>query len=154
MFRSVLPLVGLLLIFLTACSAPGGPATPTTAPETTPQKIVSELSAAEVTAGPPQTISYPLASLYRSGAALPDADGLNALEELAQWLNRSPESRWQGEMAVVDGDEEQSLALANKRIELLQRFFARQGLSPEQLTWKAEATTGPELELKRLNGPS
>lgn len=154
MFRSVLPLVGLLLTFLTACSAPGGPATPTTAPDTTPQKVASELSAAEITAGPPQTISYPPASLYRSGAALPDDDGLKALEELAQWLNRSPESRWQGQLAVADGDKEQSLALANKRIELLQRFFARQGLSLEQLNWKAEAIPGPDLELKRLNGPS
>ena len=73
---------------------------------------------------------------------------MRAAESGSNSLKRVPQSRWQvtsaGEAEV--GFDPQ--ALAGKRQELVQRFFARQGIAAQIDEWQAIAGQGPQLQLQ------
>ncbi|MDT8441160.1 MAG: hypothetical protein RQ723_05835 [Desulfuromonadales bacterium] len=138
----------LLIICLTfglfACApvTPPEPAGPTVPPP-------DQLPGATITAGPPLEVVYPAASLFPAGAVLPDAGGLDALEALAEWLKKTPGSRWQ--VAVwQESNDTDSLARAEKRLALLQRFMTRKGLNVERWQWLVGEPGGDQLRLVTL----
>ena len=113
-----------------------------------PNIEVPALSCAEVVRTEGVTISYGAEKIYRGGSVLPRQEGLVCLEALTDWLKRVPQSRWQVTSA---GEAELGFdpqALAGKRQELLQRFFARQGIESQIDAWQAIAGQGPQLQLR------
>jgi hypothetical protein len=162
-WRFFLP--GILLLTLCACAAQqGGEKTSATGTSKVPSAATSEISSpvdkaapsievpalpcAEVVRTEGVTILYGAEKIYHGGSVLPSEEGLVCLEALTDWLKRVPQSRWQvtsaGEAEV--GFDPQ--ALAGKRQELLQRFFARQGIESQTDEWQAVAVQGPQLQLR------
>jgi hypothetical protein len=112
--------------------------------------LATELPCAEVSSIEPVMIRYPAENLYRNGAILPGEEGLRCLEALAAWLKSVPQSRWQ---VVVNGEEGygfESLDLAAKRQELLQRFFIRKGVAIRHWEWQTVAGQGEQMQLLQL----
>lgn len=106
------------------------------------------LPGAEVSGEGVIVVRYPGESLFASGAVLPLPGGAAVLDPLADLLRSFPQLRWQGTVrAGTAGHGEYDLALAEKRTELLNRYFARRGVALEQLTLRPEASSGPSLEL-------
>jgi hypothetical protein len=141
---------GIVLSLLCACAAQKGvTTTPTDAPVVkTPSLQVTDMPCAEINSTGSLLIRYQSENIYRSGAVLPKQEGLACLEELASWLKSVPQSRWQ---VTVAGEERQGfdpLALAGKRQELLQQFFARKGLEQKDWEWQTVVGQGEQLELK------
>jgi hypothetical protein len=162
-WRFFLP--GILLLTLCACAAQQGDVkTSPAGTSKTPSAATSEMSSpgdkaapsievpalpcAEVVRTEGVTIRYGAEKIYRGGSVLPRQEGLVCLEALTDWLKSVPQSRWQvtsaGEAEV--GFDPQ--ALAGKRQELLQRFFARQGIEAQTDEWQAIAGQGPQLQLQ------
>ena len=111
---------------------------------------IAELPCAEIDSSDSVTIRYPAESLYRNGAALPKEEGLACLEVLSDWLKSVSQSRWQ---VTVSGEADhgfEPLALAAKRQELLQRFFARKGLELKDWQWQTVAEQDDQLQLRDL----
>jgi hypothetical protein len=159
-WRFFLP--GILLLTFCACAAQqgGGKASPagtSKAPsaatsempspvdKAAPSIEVPALPCAEVDRTEGVTILYGAEKIYHGGSVLPSEEGLVCLEALTDWLKRVPQSRWQlpsaGE-AEVGFDPK---ALAGKRQELLQRFFARQEIEAQTDAWQAIVGLGPRL---------
>ena len=144
-------LAGVILGTLCACAAQQGvTTTPVDAPavKKTPSIQVTDLPCAEVNNTGPLMIRYPSENLYRNGAVLPKQEGLACLEDLANWLKSTPQSRWQVTVAGEGGQGFDPLALAAKRQELLQRFFARRGLEQKDWEWQTVVGQGEQLELR------
>lgn len=158
-------LPGILLLTLCACAAQQGsektsPASISgTASALTPGPVspgakaapsieVPALPCAEVVRAEGITIRYQGETLYRGGSVLPREEGLVCLEALTDWLKSVPQSRWQ---VTSSGEADfgfDPLALAGKRQELLQRFFARRGVESQTDGWQAVAGQGPQLQLQ------
>jgi hypothetical protein len=142
---------GIVLGTLCACAAQQGV---TTTPDTTPavKKTPSiqgtDLPCAESNRTDSLVIRYLSENIYRSGAVLPKQEGLACLEELTNWLKRVPQSRWQVTVAGEEGQGFNPLALAAKRQELLQRFFAHRGLEQKDWEWQTVVGQGEQLELR------
>lgn len=140
------------MLLLAACAAP----------LEAPQALPAELLKAEAVSlpglaadeGEQLVLRYPAGTLFAAGAALPLAGGEEMLPPLAEWLQSHPQSRWQ---LRVRGDAgispEKDLALAQKRAELLERFFRNRGLGTDRLAFVVEAGPGDTLEL-RLSQPA
>lgn len=153
-------LIVVLLGSLAAC-APTTPQAPETVEKTTGQQTIkpqsldtSSLTAAEVVAGPPLKIIYGEERLYAPGAVLPGAEGLSHLEVLASWLKSAPQSQWLvtvGAEEVAGGPDPQKLA--EKRQELLSRFFARQGLDPAGWQWQVSFADPVQLAFEQPGTP-
>ncbi|MBW2689300.1 MAG: hypothetical protein JRC99_05155 [Deltaproteobacteria bacterium] len=94
------------------------------------------------------TVSYPAESLYRNGAVLPKEEGLACLEALADWLKNAPTDHWQMIVSGENGQGFDPLALADKRQELLQRFFSRKGVGQDGWSW--QTVTEQDLQLQLL----
>ena len=142
---------GIVLSTLCACAAQQGvTTTPDTTPvvKKTPSIQVTDLPCAEVMSTGSLMIRYPSENIYRSGAVLPKQEGLACLEELANWLKSVPQSHWQVTVAGEEGQGFDPLALAAKRQELLQRFFARKGLEQKDWEWQTVVGQGEQLELR------
>lgn len=103
---------------------------------------------AEVVRAEGVTIRYEGEALYRGGSVLPREEGLVCLEALSDWLKSVPQSRWQVTSAGEADLGFDPLALAGKRQELLQRFFARRGVESQTDGWQAVAGQGPQLQLQ------
>jgi len=149
----------LLLLLLTACAAPQ--VAREKVPGATVAPVVQEtdldlrnaaaaLPGAEIGAGEPLTIRYPGQALFSTGAALPLAGGTWMLDPLATFLAGHETSRWQGTVRAATGvSVEYDLQLAEKRAELLGRYFANRGIGSDRLSLRAEAGSGPAFELVR-----
>lgn len=138
---------GIVLGTLCACAAQQG-VTTTPAVKKTPSLQVTDLPCAEVKSPGSLMIRYSSENLYRSGAVLPKQEGLACLEKLANWLKSLPQSRWQVTVAGEEGQGFDPLALAAKRQELLQRFFARKGLEQKDWEWQTVVGQGEQLEFR------
>ncbi len=107
------------------------------------------LPGAEVGADEPLTIRYPGQVIFSKGAALPLA-GVGVLDPLVAFLVGHSASRWQGTVRAASGvSPEYDQQLAQKRAELLGRYFESRGLSADRLTLKAASGSGPAFELAR-----
>ena len=138
---------GIVLSILCACAAQQGVTTPPVVKKT-PSIQVTDLPCAEVNSTDSLTIHYPSENLYLSGAVLPKQEGLTCLEELANWLKSVPQNRWQVTVAGEEGQGFDPLALAAKRQELLQRFFARRGLEQKDWEWQTVVGQGEQLQFR------
>jgi hypothetical protein len=151
---------GITLGTLCACAAQPGGTTPATIPSTAKTPAVTKSSSvqitnlpcAEVNSNEPVSIRYPAETIYRNGAALPKEEGLVCLNLLSDWLKSVPQSRWQVTVAGEEGHGFDPLALAGKRQELLQRFFARKGLESKGWEWQTVVGQGEQLHLLELKG--
>ncbi len=167
---------GLLLTGLYACATPSGTAPPTQtqtkatveapaprttqppSPRTTPAPAAitarqpGDLPCAVVEAGVSPVIRYAADSLYRPAAVLPTETGLACLETLAVWLKAGSAERWQATVAGEDGHGFTPAALAEKRRELLERFFVRKGIAAQDWDWQTTAQPGAQLELRQVTG--
>lgn len=160
MKRWCLLCAGLFLINLSACAPPSGtplvPATVATkaGASATPvlPKRLSELPCALVEAGPPLVIRYAADSLYRPAAVLPTETGLSCLEALAVWLKSAAGDPWQATVSGEEGYEFAPQALAEKRRELLERFFVRRGIAAQDWSWQTGSEPGVQLALRRATG--
>ena len=151
----------LLLLLLTACAAPRvaretvaeeavAPATPTA--DLDLRGGAAALPGAEVGAGEPLIIVYPGETLFGTWAALPLAGGTGMLDPLARFLAEHGASRWQGTVRAGTGvSPEYDLQLAEKRAELLGRYFGNRGIGSDRLWLRAEAGSGPTFELVQQN---
>lgn len=138
----------LLCLVLSACT----PVTPSGPPQARPEPVRAPLPVgAERLSGPPEQVRFPATSLYPPGAALPSAGGLGRLEDLATWLQGDRQGRWQVVVSGEPGGSDES-ALAAKRLALLRRFFARQGLAVSTWEWQVAAGGSVDLQLIRLSG--
>lgn len=93
-------------------------------------------------------IRYPEQVLFADGAALPFPGGRELLDPLCDLLLLQPTLPWQGTVRVTPGTGaglEQ--ALAEKRVELLTRYFARRGLPAGVPALHADVAAGAPLEL-------
>lgn len=133
--------VGWLLLGLWAC-------VPGTSPDIRPEliQVPDALPGAQIGTDPVLTVSYPAFRLYPDGAVLPDPAGLDALEALAGWLQKQPRISWQ--LSVWrEGDGPEERARAQKRIELLHRFFERKGMNPALWAWRQGEASDVQLRL-------
>ena len=138
---------GITLGTLCACAAQTGT---TTSVAKGPSLQVSNLSCAEVSSTDAVMIRYPVETIYRNGAVLPNEAGLACLEALADWLESTSQSRWQVTVAGEEGYGFDPLQLAGKRQELLQRFFARKGLELKDWQWQTVAGQSEQLQFLEL----
>ena len=140
---------GITLSALCACAAQTGAPAPATTPAVAkaPSVQVGDLPCATINSIDPVTISYPAETIYRNGAALPKEEGLACLEDLSDWLKSVSQSRWQVTVSGEAGHGFEPLALAAKRQELLQRFFARKGLELKGWQWQTMAGQDEQLQL-------
>lgn len=146
---------GITLCTLCACAAPQERTSTTTKSPPVEKKAppqLANLACAEVNSAEPLTILYQKESIYHSGAVLPDQEGLACLEALAAWLKSTPQKRWQITVAGEDGYGFDPLALAGKRQELLQRFFARKGVEQKNWGWLTVADQSTQLQLLQTKG--
>ncbi len=153
---------GLTLSTLCACAAQPGTSTsvsvssvakaPSVQVAKAPAVQVANLPCAEINSTGVVTIGYPAETIYRNGAVLPNEEGLACLEGLADWLKSVPQSHWQVTVSGEEGYGFEPLALAGKRQELLQRFFARKGLELQDWEWQSEAGQNEQLQLTELKG--
>ena len=143
---------GITLSILCACAGQPGATTPDTLPTVAkaPPLQVANLTCAEVTSSGFIEIRYPTETIYRSGAALPKEEGLACLEVLSGWLKSTPQRRWQVTVSGEAGHGFDPLALAGKRQELLQRFFARKGVDMQDWQWQVVAGQGEQLQMLEL----
>lgn len=152
-------LIGLWLLLLTGCAGGFGTLAPAPEPEVVaevPPPSPAELRASagrlpgvEIAAGEPLTLRYPGQVLFSEGAALPLAGGVEMLDPLAAWLAAAGQSRWRGTVRAVTGvSPEYDRQLAEKRAELLGRYFANRGIPAERLKLQAEGGAGAPFELE------
>lgn len=156
---------GVLLLTLCACAAQQGGITTSPAGTSTTSSLgvskpsspgakaapsieVPVLPCAEVVRTDAVTIRYEGEKIYHGGSVLPSDEGLVCLEALADWLKGAPQSRWQVTSAGEADLGFDPQALADKRQELLQRFFARRGLQEQTMEWLTLAGQGPQLQLR------
>ena len=144
-----------LLLFpllLLACAAPPPPAPPA-APEVRldPAALRNEAAAlpgVDVAAAEPLTLSYPGAALFAEGAVLPLPGGTAVLDPLVAFLLAHPELHWAGTVrSGAAASQTYGAELAEKRLELLARFFRGRGVAAGQLQLTAEVGEGVPFEL-------
>lgn len=101
------------------------------------------------------TVLYASQKLYRRGAVLPKKEGLACLEVLVDWLRSTPQTTWQVSVGGETGTRFDPQALANKRQEMLQRYFLRKGIDTTGWTWQAIAgrVNGREMQLQLKSLP-
>lgn len=138
---------GVALLALSACAGQTGSSS-----RTKPAVGLANLPCAVINQTEAMTISYQVESLYRNGAVLPTEAGLACLEALANGLNGTIQVDWQVTVSGEDGYGFDALQLAEKRQELLQRFFIRKGLGTSSWQWQVSVAQGQQLEFIELTG--
>lgn len=137
---------------LFGCSAP------VTAPESMPtadsaqlRRKLTALPGARVGDGDLPSVSYPGEVLFAEGAAVPLPGGTALLDPLASFLASQGDLRWRATVrAHTEGGAEHERALAEKRGELLMRYFLSRGVPGERVELATESAEGPPLELTPL----
>jgi hypothetical protein len=144
----------LFAVLLSACAAPQQAGTPPAEPREAPGKpspvVATDLPCAKVSSTGTLTVSFPAGSIYSAGAVLPKAEGLACLEVLTDWLKGVPRSNWRLTLSGESGQGFDPLALAEKRSELLQRYFLRKGIATEGWQWQSAADQDAQLQLTEL----
>lgn len=138
-----------LLLALASCAAPSRPpAPPATADPAVLRQQLLDLPGASFDPEKVLTVFYPGETLFAEGAALPLPGGTAVLDPLAALILATPGVQ---AVAIVRAHTEISAAydqaLAQKRGELLERFFRNRGVTGERLKLIVEAAEGPPLEL-------
>ncbi len=137
-----------LLLLLCSCAPSRGPAPPPLDEAALRGQLAALPGAEQVQAGPPG-ISYPGESLYPRLSALPKAGEAERLGALAELLRTHPAASWLGVVRAATGvSAEYDLILAQKRAELLKRYFRNQGIDEQRLAISAEAGDGAALEVR------
>ena len=111
----------------------------------------SGLPGAEISTAPPLTIVYSGTAIYPAGSVLPDPEGLSRLESLALWLQGNSKVIWQVRTWLESTDPDAS-ARAEKRRQLLARYFERKGLDVTRWDWKGGDAGGAQLSLTMVTG--
>lgn len=101
------------------------------------------------------TVLYPAPNLYLRGAVLPKEEGLACLDVFTDWLKNMPSTAWQVTVGGETGTRFDPQALADKRLELLQRYFQRKGVEMAGWTWQTVAwrVNGREVQLQFKGSP-
>lgn len=143
-----------LFLLLTAC-LPQKPAPP--APDPAAQQAerlnrleqrLPALSGASVSRNGALRIAYHDGDLFAPGSALPFPGGREMLDPLSDLLLSMPDGGWQGTVRSSGGvNAAYDLELAQKRAELLARYFRARGLPEGVPALRAEAASGAMLEL-------
>jgi outer membrane protein OmpA-like peptidoglycan-associated protein len=85
-------------------------------------------------------IHYPGETLFAAGSILPLARGEELLEPLADFLKSSEDRPWQVRVhAATALGEAYDQRLADKRLELLQRYLQRRGVAVDGFDWQSSA---------------
>jgi len=85
-------------------------------------------------------IHYPGETLFSAGSILPLARGEELLEPLAGFLKSAEEQPWQLRVhAATALGEAYDQRLADKRLELLQRYLQRRGVAVDGFDWQSSA---------------
>lgn len=151
-----------LTLLVAACVPPASVAPPAsgsgTAPSVTAGRFAALLAAlpGAVVAqqGDLLTIRYPDQVLFATGAALPFPGGRELLDPLSDLLLSLPDGAWQGTVRVAPGTSfGQEQLLADKRVELLARYFNRRGLPQGVPGLHGEVADGAPLELRLQPAP-
>jgi len=151
--RLILLLLSLSLS-LPACAPPPAPPQVPAAPVLDVAALRLEAGALPgvvIGAGEPLRLEYPGEILFAAGAALPLPGGTALLDPLAEFLLTHPEVSWTGTLRAETGiSPEYDAALAEKRRELLERYFRNKGIAAERLKLSATAGAGAPFELVLL----
>lgn len=140
-----LRLLGFILAsLLYACAAPQQQRAPDI--DKAPALTAPDLACAEIMPSEPLTIRYAVGAIYRQGAVLPTTEGLTCLDSLSAWLQRQGYPNWQVTVAGETDSGFDPEALADKRQELLGRFFNRKGIETAKWTWKTIASQEVQLQ--------
>jgi hypothetical protein len=101
------------------------------------------------------TVLYPAPELYLRGAILPTKEGLACLDVFTDWLKNVPSTAWQVTVGGETGTHFDPQALADKRLELLQRYFLRRGIDTASWTWRTVAwrVNGREVQMQFKGSP-
>lgn len=149
-------LLPLLPLWLSACAAPPAPpvtAAPPALDAAALRRESATLPGAVAAVGEPLRLSYPGEALFAAGAALPLPGGTALLDPLADFLLSHPEALWTGTVRAAAGvSPEYDAALAQKRQELLERFFRNKGIAAERLQLAVATGEGAPLELVLATG--
>lgn len=82
-------------------------------------------------------VTYDAQSIYRKGAVLPKREGLACLDVLVDWLKNTPKIAWQVSVGGEGATSIEALAVADKRQELMKRYFLRKGIDITGWTWQS-----------------
>lgn len=142
----------LMVLSLSGCAPPGlGSTAPLRSPSVDTaglRREMANLPGARVGEEEPPVTSYPGEVLFAEGAAVPLAGGTALLDPLAAFMAARPDIRWQVTVRARTGQgEENDLALAAKRAELLTRYLEAKGVPAARLDVTADAAEGAPLEL-------
>ena len=139
-------------VFLFACAAPLQTVETTEPPAAViaPAVTIADLPCAVINNAEALTITYPSESLYQSGAALPKMEGLACLEVLADWLQTVSDRAWQINVGGEDGYGFDPQKLAEKRQDLLERFFQRKGIDTSGWLWQTTPDQKMQLQFTAL----
>ncbi|WP_221250227.1 OmpA family protein [Desulfuromonas versatilis] len=134
-----------LLLLLFSCAPPRGPAP---LDEAALRAQLAALPGGEAGQAGPPGIRFPGESLFPHLSALPRADEAEGLGALAALLRAHQGTSWQAVVRAATGvSAEYDLVLAQKRAELLERYFRKQGVDAQRLAISAEAGEGAPLEI-------
>lgn len=143
--RPVILLLSAIALF--AC-APPSPAPPAAVARPTLRQQLAALPGAVFEGEGELRLRYPGESLFASGAALPLPGGTAMLDPLASLLVAHPGVRGAATVRALTGvSADYDRDLAQKRAELLARYFRNRGIPAERLSLTAEAGDGAPLEL-------
>ena len=118
-----------------------------------PAFAIAELPCAEVREryiGDKLKIFYTSQSIYWRGAVLPKKEGLACLDVFAEWLKSSPQNAWRVSVGGESGTGVDPQALADKRLELLQRYFLRKGIDTAEWEWQSMTRSVVQLRLDEI----
>ena len=101
------------------------------------------------------TVIYTSPSIYGRGSVLPTREGLSCLENLAGWLKTLSPISWQVVVGGEPGTPFNAQKVADKRLEMLQRFFVRKGIDTSSWVWETVTwrVNGRVLQLQLKSSP-
>lgn len=143
----------LVCLLLTACTAGTGSQSARKQLSQAEQVLnlragLAQIPGAEVAAGAPLLVSFPLGTLFAQGSALPIASGIAPLDALVALVKQS-EAHWQVRLRAASGEgAEYDAQLATMRARIIKTYFKNSGINLLALEITAVAETGAPLELK------
>ena len=81
---------------------------------------------------------------------MPTVEGLACLDVLADWLKSKSQTPWKVSVAGETQTGFEPQALADKRRELLQRYFLRKGIDTAGWEWQSIPRSKVQLRLDEL----
>lgn len=149
-FRWWLPITIFLAFFCACAPLPQAKGSSEELDETNiPAFAIAELPCADVREryiGDKRKVFYTSQSIYWRGAVLPKKEGLACLDVFAEWLKSSPKNAWRVSVGGEPVNNVDPQALADKRLELLQRYFLRKGIDTAE--WEWQSVSRPKVQLR------